>query len=168
MARVQLLVDDSVLRLTLKTLIETDGHEVVTEAPEVTIAADPHAAVEKARHGATLTLATAGQLRQAVDAMREGVFGYLFVPLQPGEATLMIERALHWHNAGGANSTSLRGTTPNGEPLPLEAVESQHIMATLRHCRYNQAEAARLLGIGRNTLWRKRKKIRESEASGSR
>ena len=48
--------------------------------------------------------------------------------------------------------------------VTLEEVETRHILATLRRCRHNQSEAARILGIGRNTLWRKRKKIREARA----
>ena len=42
----------------------------------------------------------------------------------------------------------------------LEEVEALHILDTLRRCKNNQAHAARKLGIGRNTLWRKLKKIK--------
>ena len=44
-----------------------------------------------------------------------------------------------------------------GEPArrTLAAVEREHILATLRACGGRQAEAARVLGIARNTLWRK-------------
>jgi DNA-binding NtrC family response regulator len=37
----------------------------------------------------------------------------------------------------------------------LAAVEQEHIMTVLQRCGGSQAEAARILGIGRNTLWRK-------------
>ncbi len=37
----------------------------------------------------------------------------------------------------------------------LAEVEQEHVLAVLRACRGVQAEAARVLGIGRNTLWRK-------------
>jgi len=39
--------------------------------------------------------------------------------------------------------------------LPLDAVERQHILHALEHCGGNKAEAARMLGIGRKTLYRK-------------
>jgi len=38
---------------------------------------------------------------------------------------------------------------------PLREVEREHILAILDACKGSQAEAARALGIGRNTLWRK-------------
>ena len=38
---------------------------------------------------------------------------------------------------------------------PLAEVERRHILAVVRASRGNQAEAARILGIARNTLWRK-------------
>jgi len=37
----------------------------------------------------------------------------------------------------------------------LAQVEQEHVLAVLRACRGVQADAARVLGIGRNTLWRK-------------
>jgi two-component system response regulator HydG len=45
-----------------------------------------------------------------------------------------------------------------GDPGPLESleeVERRHIVKVIRACSGNQAEAARVLGIARNTLWRK-------------
>jgi two-component system response regulator HydG len=38
---------------------------------------------------------------------------------------------------------------------PLADVERRHILSVLAACGGNQAEAARVLGIARNTLWRK-------------
>jgi ActR/RegA family two-component response regulator len=38
---------------------------------------------------------------------------------------------------------------------PLSEVELDHISRTVAHCGGNRTEAARLLGIGRNTLARK-------------
>ncbi len=38
---------------------------------------------------------------------------------------------------------------------PLAAVERRHILSVVAACGGNQAEAARVLGIARNTLWRK-------------
>jgi transcriptional regulator of acetoin/glycerol metabolism len=41
--------------------------------------------------------------------------------------------------------------------LSLKEVERQHILETVRACNENYDEAARVLGIGRTTLWRKLK-----------
>jgi len=41
---------------------------------------------------------------------------------------------------------------------PLSEVERDHILRTLKACDNNRTEAARRLGIGRNTLARKLKK----------
>ena len=41
--------------------------------------------------------------------------------------------------------------------LPLKEIERQYIVDTLEYCCGNQDEAARVLGIGRTTLWRKLK-----------
>jgi len=48
-------------------------------------------------------------------------------------------------------------------------VEREHILATLRECHGNQAKAADLLGIGRNTLWRKLKEydVKPSDEAAS-
>ncbi len=41
---------------------------------------------------------------------------------------------------------------------PLQEIEKEHILSILRYCDYNQTEAARILGIHRNTL---RKKLKD-------
>ncbi|MDP8236228.1 MAG: helix-turn-helix domain-containing protein [Candidatus Erginobacter occultus] len=43
------------------------------------------------------------------------------------------------------------------ESLTLKELEKQHIIAAMEGCRGNQTQAARQLGVGRNTLWRKLK-----------
>ncbi|ACG72972.1 sigma54 specific transcriptional regulator, Fis family [Anaeromyxobacter sp. K] len=49
-----------------------------------------------------------------------------------------------------------RGGAP-GPVATLAEVERAHVLAVLERCGGSQAEAARALGIGRNTLWRKLK-----------
>jgi two-component system response regulator HydG len=43
---------------------------------------------------------------------------------------------------------------------PLADVEREHVLAVVEACGGSQAEAARVLGIGRNTLWRKLRELR--------
>jgi transcriptional regulator with PAS, ATPase and Fis domain len=50
-----------------------------------------------------------------------------------------------------------KGAPAEPEPLTLAEVERRHILATLERLGGNRAATARALGIGENTLWRKRK-----------
>ncbi len=151
MASIALHVDNPPNRLALKAMLEAHGHRIVAEGADLVITERPAQAVTEARERPVLLVVSAGGIADAVIAMRQGVFGYVFSPLQPGEAPLMVQRALEAHAAG------LTGIAPPPETprVRLEDAEMNHILDVLRQCRNNQAKAARALGIGRNTLWRK-------------
>lgn len=153
MARVQLVIGGSANRLTLKVILEAQGHVVAAKHPDLVIAEDAAAGILYAREYPTLVLATASTIRDAVAAMRKGVYGYLFVPFQPGEAAIMIERALQI----SLSAAPVTSSSDAGEPVTIQEVEARHIEAVLRYCKNNRVRAAKLLGIGRNTLWRKLK-----------
>ena len=150
MARIRVEVDEPAARLTLKAMLEAEGHALVPGDADLCIADTAERAAQAARSGPALILATAGSLSEAVDAMRRGVFGYILTPFVPGEAALMVQRALR----GGGEAAA-------AEPqhTRLADVERAHIEAIMRRCKHNQAEAARVLGIARNTLWRKLKQF---------
>ena len=164
MARVRLEIRDLPNRLALKALLEADGHEVFAGPgdAQVVLTDQPEVAEGFARDLASVLLANAAQVPRAVQAMRRGVFGYVFAPLVPGEAPLIVERAL----AFSRGITAPRPLEDDDDivPLTLEEVEEVHILDTMRRCRDNQARAARELGIGRNTLWRKLKRIQSKLA----
>ena len=165
MARVRLDIDDLPNQYAMKAMLQAEGHEIVGlgSDPQVVVADDPERAASVCREWPTLVLASMADAGEAVKAMRRGVLGYILLPFQPGEAPLMVERALLMAN----NLTAQRVTNDDEEivPLTLEEVEEVHILDTLRRCRNNQARAARELGIGRNTLWRKLKRIRGKMAN---
>jgi len=144
MTRVQLLVAEDALRLTLEVLLEARGIETVDTGPDVILTDNCRTAVANAAACPTLVLSGMGGLAEAISAMQQGVSGYILLPLQPGETELMIQRA-----------TNQNTPEPAFDPVPLEKIERAHILATVRHCNGNRTKAARLLGIGRNTLWRK-------------
>ena len=146
MARIQLAIDDAPQRMTLQATLESVGHAIVETGAEALMTSSTETALRRARDCKVILLAPASGIPEAVRAMREGVWGYIFVPLQPGEAVLAVERAMA---SGPAAVDDMR---------PLEAVELEHIQRVLRRCKSNQAKAARVLGIGRNTLWRKLRK----------
>jgi ActR/RegA family two-component response regulator len=147
MARVQLLIEDGAQRMTLAAMLETAGHAIVESGPEVLFSSSIEAGIRRARECRVIVLAPASVIPDAVRAMREGVWGYVFVPLQAGEAVLAVQRAV----APGQ-------VVAGDDQRRLEEVEMDHIQRVLRKCKNNQAKAARVLGIGRNTLWRKLKK----------
>ncbi len=151
MARIALKIDDSALRITLEMMLRAEGHEITDEPSDLTIADSPEEAIKAAATSKALLVASASAIPEAVEAMRRGVHGYIFLPLQPGEAPLMVERAL----AGFQPSTEMPGV--DATETALSAIERTHILRVLKDCKGNQAKAARLLGIGRNTLWRKMK-----------
>lgn len=155
MARVQLSIDDPANLITLRAILEADGHTIGDTDPQVFITDDTFRSIERSRSLPTLLLARAAEIREAVTAMRQGVFGYIFLPFQPGEAGLMVRRALG----------DFRAETPP-ELVPLEDIELRHIRSVLRQCKGNQGKAAHVLGIGRNTLWRKLKRARSTETHG--
>ena len=161
MSHVWIAIAQPAMRLTLRTMLESEGFAVssggaLPETAHAVITDDFAEAVKYARERPTLILAGAPQLREAVGAMRQGVFGYVFVPFQPGEAVLMIQRALEW-------ARHAPPVAAPEQPLAVKDAETQAILAALRQCRNNQTQAARLLGIGRNTLWRKLKQIRTQD-----
>jgi len=139
-------------------MLEAAGHSVVEADGEVFFADSVDVALAHRNQGPVILLASAAAVPEAVRAMRSGIWGYVFVPLQPGEAPMAVERALATpvNNADEAAPESMK---------PLEAVEMEYIQTVLRKCKHNQARAARILGIGRNTLWRKLKKEREEESA---
>lgn len=145
MARVQLAIEDGPQRMTLHATLESAGHNIVDTGADLLFTSSIDTALRRARESRVILVVTASGIPEAVRAMREGVWGYIFVPLQPGEAVLSVERAL------------ATGTSPGEDLRPLEDVEMDHIQRVLRKCKNNQAKAARMLGIGRNTLWRKLK-----------
>jgi len=157
MANVSLYVDDPAQRITLRGMLMAVGHRVVDAAADVVIADTSDKAIELARSYPTLVLATASDIEEAVAAMEQGVYGYIFMPFRAGETLIMVRRALDTEYAAPATPE------PGQEDfLSLAEAETRHILDTLQRCRNNQSKTARVLGIGRNTLWRKLKKVEKS------
>lgn len=157
MALIGLQISDPANRLTLKAMLEMEGHRILEGdvGTPVLVTDDVDRAADRVTETTTvLVLATTDEVGRAVDGMKKGVYGYIFLPFQPGEAGLMVQRALGDHASEAPTLASAEA------PLRrLEEVESEYILSVLRRCKNNQARAARVLGIGRNTLWRKLRKI---------
>ena len=150
MATVGLYITDEMNRLTVRAFLERAGHVAVDSGGEVAVLDVASRAVALCGQLPVLLLTTVSGVPQAIEAMKQGVYGYVLTPFQPGELEIMVTRAL------GANVVET--AKEDEEQLSLEVVEMRHILKTLEQCGNNQAKAARVLGIGRNTLWRKLKK----------
>jgi DNA-binding NtrC family response regulator len=154
MADVCLDIGNPINRLTLKVMLERDGHAIAAGTADVLITDDLRSAVDSAARVPTLVLVDVAHVPDAVEAMRKGVFGYILLPFEPGEADIMVRRAMSASTAPDVADTPV---------LSLAEAERRHILDTLRRCSYNRAEAARLLRIGRNTLWRKLRQYGEGD-----
>lgn len=155
--KIGLRVQDPAMRMTLDVMLKTAGYQTTCAAIDVVITDDIGTAVREAATCPALLLTPLSKLPEAVAAMREGVFGYITVPLIPDEAILMIERA---------TASPSRDCLQDDEER-LEIIEKRHILKILRACKGNQVKAACRLGIGRNTLWRKLKHYAALEQSSS-
>ena len=145
MAKVLIETADDTLRLTIKALLERAGHQCVERDGDAAVTDSAERAVALCHTRAVVLLTPVSGVEDAVTAMRQGVYGYALLPLQPGEVELMVSRAL------GSKAVP----ESDAPMLPLAEIEMRHIRETLRRCNNNQAKTARVLGIGRNTLWRK-------------
>lgn len=143
MIRVALQLIDPNQRLMLHAMLERANCAVGPDRPDVVICDDFDEAIRQSDGTPSLVVTSLIDVPRAVDAMTRGVWGYITFPFQPEEAAIMVRRAVT--------------TRPEiaFEPRPLAEVEAEHIRAVLRHCNGNRSRAAKMLGIGRNTLWRK-------------
>ncbi len=156
MAAISLHIEHIPLSMTIKAILEAEGHHIVSEGGEIRFI-DASAADQMNLPDTPTVLLTAGtEIPHAVESMKRGAWGYILLPLQPGEAALTVSRILGGEHGHGADEN----TAPE-ELRSLDAIETEYIQFVLRKCKNNQAKAARILGIGRNTLWRKLKKIHD-------
>jgi len=155
-ANVELHITDPVVRMTLRAILQSAGHVVSAGSSDVTVTDSPGEAVALAPDSPVLLVTPAEGIADAVAAMRQGVYGYIYLPFQPGEADLMVLRA-----ASAGVSARVSESVSDGSAT-LAEVESRHIRAVMRQCRNNRARASAVLGIGRNTLWRKLNAMKQS------
>ncbi len=88
-----------------------------------------------------------GNVRQLENAIERAVLLGAQGTLFPGDFPPSLLRT---SSAGGSSASPPK-------PQRLDEVERTHILMTLEELGWNQARAAEVLGIGRNTLWRKLK-----------
>ncbi len=161
MTRVWLEIDDPANRLTLRAILVADGCEIVSENAQAIFTDRLSTSIAYTRGLPAILVTTAGDVPLAVQAMRRGAFGYILLPMRPGEAAIALQRALEWGNS--AQRLDDNSADSLSDSMRIEDAEARTILAVLRQCKNNQSKAAGVLGIGRNTLWRKLKRIRQQK-----
>jgi len=96
-----------------------------------------------------LVMTAFSDTESALGALRAGASDFITKPLSVERLASTLERALR----RGPQSRFVVRATP--APRALEDVERRHILHVLDALGWNKAEAARVLGINRATLYRK-------------
>ncbi len=116
---------------------------------------DGLAFLEKALHQDpgmhVILMSAAHSVDSAIEAIKRGAYDYLCKPLDLPRLTKALDD-LAEHLRKLQNSA----VTLNGDwrPLPLSEMRSMHIQRVLETCNGNRVRAARMLGIGRTSLYR--------------
>lgn len=114
-----------------------------------------------ARYFAALFAAKSNKTAPVLDKVYLDALQHYDWPGNIRELKNAIERSVILDNTGVLSATDLPFTPigslshETGSGFDLSVVEKQHIMKVLRHTGGNKTEAARLLGIGLTTLYRK-------------
>jgi DNA-binding NtrC family response regulator len=99
-----------------------------------------------------------GNVRELASAMKHGAALAAGALIRPEDLPEELLRASGRTAPASAQERDLRS---------LLEVEREHILQVLDACKGSQAEAARVLGIGRNTLWRKLRSYAFAERVGA-
>lgn len=118
------------------------------------LAADAHAFDPEAER-ALVAHRWPGNVRELVNAVRHGAALARGPLVQRGDLPEDV--------TAPAAAPAASPAAPRLTLRPLAEVEREHILAVVRACGGNHSEAARVLGIGRNTLWRKLDAYRAEE-----
>src|SRR4030095_15423503 len=108
--------------------------------------------IKQVRPNLPVVVVTAfGSIDAAVTAMRAGAYDFVTQTLDLDTIGLVLERAVENHELR-TELDALRRVI--SELLPLEEVERRYIACVIEACAGNKSKAARILGIGRKTLYR--------------
>jgi two-component system response regulator RegA len=101
----------------------------------------------------------------AIQAIKHGAFDYLCKPLDYPRLTRALDD-LAEHLQQSRRSSA--GENLDWRPLPLSEMRRIHIQRVLKTCDGNRVRAARMLGIGRTSLYRFLKSADKLAAAGAR
>jgi DNA-binding NtrC family response regulator len=98
-----------------------------------------------------ILMSAAHSVDSAIEAIKHGAYDYLCKPLDYPRLTKVLDDL-----AERLRKLQSSAITPNGDwrPLPLSEMRSMHIQRVLETCNSNRVRVARMLGIGRTSLYR--------------
>jgi DNA-binding NtrC family response regulator len=121
-------------------------------------------AVQKNPGVSVLAMSAAHSVDAAIEAIKHGAYDFLRKPLDfPRLMRTLDELAAQ----SGKPSPSASISGENWRPLPLSEMRRIHIRRVLETCNGNRVRAARMLGIGRTSLYRFLKTSDKQSAASS-
>lgn len=98
-----------------------------------------------------ILMSAAHTVDSAIEAIKRGAYDYLCKPLDyPRLIKTLDDLAEQFRKLQSSAIT----TNGDWRPLPLSEMRSMHIQRVLETCNGNRVRAARMLGIGRTSLYR--------------
>lgn len=98
-----------------------------------------------------LLMSTEHSVDAAIDAIKHGAYDFLCKPLDYSRLTRTLDE-IATHLQKPASAAAAAGE--NWRPMPLSEIRKIHIRRVLETCNGNRVRAARMLGIGRTSLYR--------------
>jgi DNA-binding NtrC family response regulator len=108
-------------------------------------------ALQKDRGLHVILMSAVHSVDEAIEAIKHGAYDYLCKPLDSARLTRTLdELSEHLLKSQGAAASP----DQDWRPLPLSEMRRIHIQRVLETCNGNRVRAARVLGIGRTSLYR--------------
>ncbi len=98
-----------------------------------------------------ILMSAAHSVDSAILAIKHGAYDYLCKPLDYPRLTKALDDLAEQFRKLQSSSITQNG---DWRPLPLSEMRSIHIQRVLETCKGNRVRAARMLGIGRTSLYR--------------
>jgi DNA-binding NtrC family response regulator len=108
-----------------------------------------------------ILMSAAHSVDSAIDAIKHGAYDYVCKPLDYRRLTKALDDLAEKLRKLQNSAITLNG---DWRPMPLNELRSMHIQRVLETCHGNRVRAARMLGIGRTSLYRFLKSVHKESA----
>ncbi len=108
-----------------------------------------------------ILMSAAYSVDSAIEAIKHGAYDYVCKPLDYRRLTKALDDLAEKLRKLQNSAITLNG---DWRPMPLNELRSMHIQRVLETCHGNRVRAARMLGIGRTSLYRFLKSVHKESA----